>query len=362
MSKTITGNIVGIPNPVSDWEQTNPNMADYIKNKPKNIVNTVNDKSGDIVLSAIDVGADVAGSAEYALSEAKSYVNQAISKIPTPDVSGQISDHNTSTSAHNDVRLLIKDISDRLNAFFDSDDQTLDELSEIVEYIKNNKSLIDNITTSKVNVDDIIDNLVTNVSTKPLSAAQGVILKSLVDALNNSKLDISALQNAINDALAQAKDSGDFDGTDGVGVTNTEITDGGELIIYYSNDTSKNLGNVVGANGEKGDQGPQGEQGIQGIQGVQGETGNGIASTYVNSLGELVIVYTNGDEINLGKVVGDKGDQGLHGERGEKGDKGDPGADGYTPVKGTDYWTASDKAEIVSDVIASLPVYDGSVV
>ena len=31
-----------------------------------------------------------------------------------------------------------------------------------------------------------------------------------------------------------------------------------------------------------------------------------------------------------------------------KGDKGEPGADGYTPVRGTDYWTAQDVAEIQS--------------
>lgn len=48
--------------------------------------------------------------------------------------------------------------------------------------------------------------------------------------------------------------------------------------------------------------------------------------------------------------------------RGEKGDKGDPGApgkDGKTPVKGTDYWTAADKQEIVDDVIAALPKWTG---
>lgn len=44
------------------------------------------------------------------------------------------------------------------------------------------------------------------------------------------------------------------------------------------------------------------------------------------------------------------------------GSKGATGAPGATPVKGTDYWTEADKAEIVSDVIAALPVYDGSVV
>lgn len=45
--------------------------------------------------------------------------------------------------------------------------------------------------------------------------------------------------------------------------------------------------------------------------------------------------------------------------RGEKGDKGDPGSDGYTPVKGTDYWTAADKAEIVADTLAALPTWTG---
>lgn len=44
------------------------------------------------------------------------------------------------------------------------------------------------------------------------------------------------------------------------------------------------------------------------------------------------------------------------GEKGEKGDKGDTGAtgatgaNGYTPVKGTDYWTNADIAEIKSYV------------
>ena len=39
---------------------------------------------------------------------------------------------------------------------------------------------------------------------------------------------------------------------------------------------------------------------------------------------------------------------------GPKGDKGDTGANGYTPVRGEDYWTESDKTEIVADVIAQL--------
>ena len=44
---------------------------------------------------------------------------------------------------------------------------------------------------------------------------------------------------------------------------------------------------------------------------------------------------------------------------GLKGDKGDPGVPGKTPVKGTDYWTAADKAEIVADTLAALPTWTG---
>ena len=46
---------------------------------------------------------------------------------------------------------------------------------------------------------------------------------------------------------------------------------------------------------------------------------------------------------------------------GQDGADGKDGADGHTPVKGTDYWTESDKTEMVNDVLAALPVYAGEV-
>lgn len=114
----------------------------------------------EVPKSASDVGADASGTAE-----------------------SKVSEHNVSDTAHNDIRLLIDGLTTRLNALADSDDTTLDQMSEVVAYIKSNKSLIDAITTSKVNVSDIIDNLTTNISNKPLSAAQGVALKALIDAI-----------------------------------------------------------------------------------------------------------------------------------------------------------------------------------
>lgn len=58
------------------------------------------------------------------------------------------------------------------------------------------------------------------------------------------------------------------------------------------------------------------------------------------------------DEISVsnGKLQYNGSDIGL---------KGDKGADGKTPVKGTDYWTAADKAEIVNDTLAALPKWTG---
>ena len=169
-------------------------------------VQSVNGKTGAVQLGDSDVGARPS-------SWTPTYSDVGADKSGT--ASSAVGDHNTNTDAHNDIRLELKAINDRLNAFFDSDNQTLDELSEIVAYITNNKSLIDNITTSKINVADIINNLTTNVANKPLSASQGVALKALIDAVESGKLDSSSLPTAINTALAQAKASGEFDGKAG---------------------------------------------------------------------------------------------------------------------------------------------------
>lgn len=91
--------------------------------------------------------------------------------------------HNVNTNAHSDIRALILELSNRLATFLNSDDATLDQTKEIVAYIKSNRGLIEAVTTGKISASDIVDNLTTNSSTKPLSAAQGVKLKQLIDGL-----------------------------------------------------------------------------------------------------------------------------------------------------------------------------------
>ena len=103
----------------------------------------------------------------------------------------------------------------------------------------------------------------------------------------------SDLQAATDAALAQAKASGDFDG----------------------------------ATGPAGPQGPAGAPGKDGTAGADGVTPH----------------------------IGDNGNWYIGSTDTGKPSRGTAGAPGKTPVRGADYWTAADKQEIVSSVIAALP-------
>lgn len=200
-------------------EETDPTVPNWAKapNKPSYTAAEVGALPATYVppdQTAAQVGADPAGTASKAVST-----------------------HNTSGTAHNDIRLELSALAARINAALNSDDVNLDQMAEIVAYIKSNKSLIDAVTTGKVSVSDIVNNLATNAANKPLSAAQGAAIKKLIDAITvptklselgddashrlvtdaeksawSGKLDATALSGAVNTALAQAKASGEFDG------------------------------------------------------------------------------------------------------------------------------------------------------
>ena len=174
-----------------------------------------------------------------------------------------ISSHNTATDAHNDIRLLIENTSKDIYALLDCDDETLDQMQEVVNYIKNNNSLIEGVTINKVNVSDVIDNLITNVSNKPLSAAQGVVLKQLIDELQKevdgkivdtdntlSKECVAADAKAVGDALAGKQPIGDYVSTSDLEtlVGDTKVSDQ----ISGATTTDSTLVVQLGANGTVG--------------------------------------------------------------------------------------------------------------
>lgn len=80
---------------------------------------------------------------------------------------------------------------------------------------------------------------------------------------------------------------------------------------------------IVDMSGMNGIQGPQGIQGVQGIQ-------------------------------------GDIGPQGPQGPQGEQGIQGEIGPQGYTPVKGVDYYTEVDKATFATEFKAAVFSFDSA--
>ena len=116
--------------------------------------NTLQTNINAEVTRAKNAESDLSTTISNEVTRAKKAESDLSSSIQT-----SISSHNTSTTAHDDIRTLINNLTTRVNAVADSEDIDLDQLSEIVAYIKSNRSLIDNVTTSKVSVSDLIDNL-----------------------------------------------------------------------------------------------------------------------------------------------------------------------------------------------------------
>ena len=80
----------------------------------------------------------------------------------------------------------------------------------------------------------------------------------------------------------------------------------------------------AGMNGEAGPRGPRGPQGEAGKNGAigatgkpgeDGEDGRGIVRLQIHGK-DLIVTYTDGDKVNLGRVVGDRGPKGDKGRSG----------------------------------------------
>ena len=131
----------------------------------------------------------------------------------------------------------------------------------------------------------------------------------------------------------------------------------------YDMFTTEQLELLKGPKGDKGDTGEQGIQGIQGLKGDKGDAGKTGPQGIQGPKGDkgdtgAAFTYDMFTAEQLASLVGPqglKGDKGEQGPKGDKGDTGEQGPKGDTPVKGTDYFTDTEKQEM-ANTAASLVV------
>lgn len=126
-----------------------------------------------------------------------------------------------------------------------------------------------------------------------------------------------------------APDIQEYIGTNGLSAYELWINEGNNGSVA---DFLLSLKGTKGDQGEAGEKGDRGLQGIQGSDGQKGEKGNkGDAITFNDLTTE-----------QKAELTGPTGPQGNQGERGLQGLKGD---DGYTPVKGVDYFDGANGSD-----------------
>ena len=116
-----------------------------------------------------------------------------------------------------------------------------------------------------------------------------------------------------------------------------------------------------GVDGKDGKDGKDGVDGKDGKDGADGKDGVGIAKAEINADGELVLTYTDGRTVNLGKVVGADGKDGLTPFIGENGnwwigttDTGMKAATDAVVHAGSENISAASSALIVIGSVAGL--------
>lgn len=172
---------------------------------------------------------------------------------------------------------------------------------------------------------------------------------------NIGALSKSQLSSAVDEALSKAVSSGEFKGRDGEdGISATHSWSGTTLTVTSASGTSSaNLKGERGLNGERGSvifsvkyppiESPDGylEYPKSG-QLESAQRGDYVLCTGNNSIYQLSTdPFISGDQPVFTPVF-------MCNIKGDPGDPGKDGKDATNPVKGTDYWTADDIAEMES--------------
>ena len=168
-----------------------------------------------------------------------------------------------------------------------------------------------------------------------------VVLPSDLSPIQRQIGDLADLTTEAKDTLVAAINEAARTGG-GAGSMDLRVADG---YIQYSTDGGSTWENLIAMADLKGADGKPGAAGAKGADGI---------TPHIGDNGNWYIGATDTGKPSRG-ATGEKGDTGATGPAGPAGLQGPAGAPGKAPVRGTDYWTAADKQEIVNSVIAALP-------
>ena len=122
------------------------------------------------------------------------------------------------------------------------------------------------------------------------------------------------------------------------------IGENGTWLLYDINSKSY-VDSGVYAKGIDGKDGYTPQKGVDYFDGKDGYTPQKGVDYFDGKDGQP-FRYEDFTKEQLASLKGDKGDKG---DQGERGTDGKTGADGYTPIRGIDYWSEEDKEEILKD-------------
>ena len=118
-----------------------------------------------------------------------------------------------------------------------------------------------------------------------------------------------------------------------VGIENAYLNESGELVLVFNDNSEVNVGTVVGEQGEHGSMGPRGLQGERGPMGPQGAVGPAGPMGPMGQQGEPGPQGERGEPGPQGEQ-GIPGPQGIAGVAGPKGDRGERGEQGPQGLAG----------------------------
>lgn len=208
----------------------------------------------------------------------------------------------------------------------------------------------------------------------------GITITSVTESTADGGINVVAFSDGTTLSIRNGtKGSTGSAGKDGTSVTVKSVSestaDGGSNVVTFSDGKT-----VTIKNGNKGSTGSTGATGRRGTGLLPTSTG---PSSYTTAVGDITPKYRLAiDTIKTQAGVTDiyVGDTVRYSyyhypiayldatyayfttRVSIRGASGAAGAAGATPVKGTDYYTEADKAEMVNAVLAALPVYTGEVI